>query len=49
MRYTTIYDSSFIFCHKIRWLAINDVESWGKGTLAQIPIEAYDKIVNGNR
>ena len=38
----------FTYGQKSRWLAIDDVAFWGKGKLAQIPIEAYNKIVNGN-
>jgi hypothetical protein len=40
--YNCILD--FTYGQKSRWLAIDDVAFWGKGCLANIPIEEYDKI-----
>lgn len=34
----------FTYGQKSRWLAIDDVAFWGKGTLATIPKEEYDEI-----
>jgi hypothetical protein len=39
---------NFTYGQKSRWLAIDDVAFWGKGTLANIPIEEYNEICSRN-
>jgi hypothetical protein len=40
--YNCILD--FTYGQKSRWLAIDDIAFWGKGCLAKISVEEYNKI-----
>ena len=45
--YNTILD--FTYGQKSRWLAIDDVAFWGKGCLANVSAEEYNRIMESVR
>jgi len=42
--YNTVLD--FTYGQKSRWLAIDDIAFWGKGSLANLPQEEFEKILH---